>query len=97
MSRNVQPVISPVEIMDRRIGDREISDSLVAARIKPSEVIVSRVDQAGKYVIVETSHTCLDRAQMAELCKCVRFAQLETTYSIDGTIWFFFKTSNSAR
>ena len=97
MSRIVQPIVSPIDVIDRKLGDREISDSLVAARIKPSEVLVSRVDQPGKYVIIETNHTCLDRAQMAELCKCVRFAQLETTYSIDGTIWLFFKTSNSAR
>lgn len=97
MSRTVQPVVSPIDIVDRKIGDREISEILVAARIKPSEVILSRVDQTGKYVIVETNHTCFDRTQMAELCKCGRFAQMETTYSIDGTIWLFFKTSNSTR
>lgn len=76
--------------IDRKIGDRVISESLHNVGLAPSEIRLSRVDQAGQYIIVETCLQEIDRDKLAELVKCNRFKRITTVYSTENSIWFFF-------
>lgn len=84
-------VVDPVEVMNRRIGNLEISRTLHDAGLKASEVLTTYVDQTGKHVVVQTVRTEMDRRHISALIKHPRFEMLSSTESRNGTWWLYFE------